>query len=160
MQVILSDIYIKAFPAIYSWTTYPLTCVLEKLYEEATAMEREPNPSLVELTAVVERSINYMHTGNAAVISTSVMNPLWIGLSVIYDGLPCFNGTILNIRNPSHGIVNFGQWPFDERNQRPKTASKSGLLHNYGPAVFNVSFLFIDILKSRHCPVYTLEIEF
>ena len=93
-----------------------------------------------------------MHTGNASVISTSVMNPLWIGLSVIYDGLPCFNDTTFNVRNPCIGIVNFGQWPFDDKIQHPKTASKSRLLHSYGPDVFNVSVLKPLSMAWMVCP--------
>jgi hypothetical protein len=120
------------------------------------ASPEDSNPSLVEITAVVERALNYMHTGNAKVISTSTMNPLWIGFSIIYDGLPCFNGTIVNTRNPGHGIVNLSQWPFDERIQRPKSASKSGLLHYYGPDVFNVSFIHIsNIVTWRHFRIKT-----
>lgn len=41
---------------------------------------------IIELCAAIERGLNFMHTGNAAVIASSVMTPLWIGRALIEDG--------------------------------------------------------------------------
>ena len=58
-----------------------MVTLIEKIYDEGKiALERRdhPNPLLVELMSVAEHALNYMHTGNTAVIATSIMNALWI----------------------------------------------------------------------------------
>ena len=75
----------QAYPAIYSWTTYPLTALIEanwEVFQNIVGRNLNNNKlllmliGLTEVTSCAERALNFMHTGNPAVIKTSVMNPL------------------------------------------------------------------------------------
>ena len=86
----------QVFPEIYHWTTFPLTLLLSTMGRElakSLAGDRFKLATLVEFCSVVERALNYMHTGNAAVILQDVMNPLWVGRALLVDGFPCFNSS-------------------------------------------------------------------
>jgi hypothetical protein len=125
---------------IYTWTTYPLTCLLELVWKSAQHSKQavgHPKPTLVELCACVERALNYMHTGNAAVISTTLMNPLWIGMSIVQDGLPCLNHTIIPAQSRTCMVIDY-KWPHNDKLQ-PKSASRVSQIRNYGEGHFNVS---------------------
>ena len=129
---------------IYNWTTYPLICLLERVWEKGKKYleeDRHPRPTLVEFCASLERALNFMHTGNAAVIATSLMNPLWIGLGIIQDGLPCIN-TKLIPAFLSTLIIDDEVWPYNDK-QQPKSASKGSQFRNYGEAHFNVSCMSV-----------------
>jgi hypothetical protein len=131
----------QAYPAIYSWTSYPLTALIEVNFEHLQKLERKkvPNttlfPSLVGVTEVIacaERALNFLHTGNQAVIMTSVMNPLWIGRSIIVDGSPCFNPAIVKADPVDQVKVKLGDWPYDDARRQPKSTSGKTLRHRYG----------------------------
>jgi hypothetical protein len=97
---------------------------------------------------VAERALNYMHTGNVAVIATSVMNPLWVGNAIICDGLPCFNSKIVSLRHNTVSVV-VDRWPFDHVRHHPKTSSKAAQIFSYGTSHFNVSAVTL-LLLLRH----------
>ena len=80
-----------------------------------------------------------MHTGNAAVITTSVMNPLWVGNAIIRDGLPCFNPNIVTLRHRGPVEIVAEKWPYDLDRQQPKTSSKAAQIFAYGLPHFSVS---------------------
>ena len=148
--------YIKAFPAIYNWTTYPLTCLIECIFEQAlTSNDNLKNdPLLVEICLVTERALNYMHTGNAAVIATSVMNPLWIGLAIIQDGQPSFNPNYLVTAHGTRVKVVPEVWPYNKKRHQPLSSSRRSQVLTYGEAYFNVSSYFVLIysfLSSQKC---------
>jgi hypothetical protein len=102
---------------------------------------RHPCPGLVELCSVAERALNYMHTGNAAVIATSVMNPLWVGNAIVRDGLPCFNTNIVALNHGSPVAIIREKWPFDMIRHHPKSSSKAAQIFTFGIGHFNVSTL-------------------
>jgi hypothetical protein len=134
---------------IYTWATYPLTCLLERVWnigQTALVQTKLPSPTLVELCACLERALNFMHTGNAAVIATSLMNPLWIGLSIIHDGLPCLNPRVIPTLTSST-LVNVAEWPYNHRLE-PKSASKGSQLRNYGQAHFKVCVMSLTVYIS------------
>jgi hypothetical protein len=118
---------------------------LEVLYEgEKQMMQRRKHPDtlVVEVCSAAERALNYMHTGNTAVIATSVMNPLWIGRSIIKDGLPCFNPDIVNVSQQSgHSkvVVVSRKWPYDALKHQPKSCSGKAQMLTYGMEHYNVS---------------------
>jgi hypothetical protein len=72
---------------MYSWNTYPLTSLIEinwdflkTLPADLDLEKRSPiEVAVTEITGCAERALNFMHTGNPAVIKSTVMNPLWIG---------------------------------------------------------------------------------
>lgn len=132
------------FPDLYNWTTYPLVSFIEILYEaekRVIQQKKYPNTLLVEVCCAAERALNYMHTGNTAVIATSVMNPLWIGRSIVRDGLPCFNPQIVNIvqlSDRSKVVVIARKWPYDNVKHQPKSCSGRSQILTYGLPHYNV----------------------
>jgi hypothetical protein len=138
--------FIKAYPALYNWTTFPLTTLLEHIWDVCHVPLDEkshPDPTAVELCSALERALNFMHTGNVSVIATSAMNPLWIGLSVIHDGHPCINPAIVPTFTSSV-LVNASRWPRNKSGQ-VTSASKGSQIRTYGPGHFNVCYLSFHI---------------
>ncbi|KIL55211.1 hypothetical protein M378DRAFT_182284 [Amanita muscaria Koide BX008] len=112
-----------------------------------------PDTLQVELCSALERALNFMHTGNVAIIATSAMNPLWIGLSIIHDGLPCLNEAILpTVANKI--LIDKAQWPLNSRNM-PVSASRCAQIRTYGLGHYNIFYahLAMSTLSSRHLPV-------
>ncbi|KIL64797.1 hypothetical protein M378DRAFT_178583 [Amanita muscaria Koide BX008] len=147
----------EAYPAIYNWTTFPLTRVLRRVWrvgQDFISSKRQPCPTLIELSSALERALNFMHTGNVAVIATSAMNPLWIGLAIIHDGLPCLNPALVpTLIGPN--FVNVEYWPQHD-NRLPKSASRCSQLRTYGEGHYNVFFahLAMATLNSNHLPLF------
>jgi hypothetical protein len=132
---------------LYNWTTYPLTTLLSNVWKmghDAITQKRHPDPVLVELCSALERALNFMHTGNVAVIATSAMNPLWIGLSIIHDGLPCINPAVVPSLTPTVFIEKL-RWPFNTR-VLPVSASRCAQIRTYGLGQYNVC---LDALYHR-----------
>lgn len=92
------------------------------------------------MCSVAERALNYMHTGNVAVIATSVMNPLWIGHSIVNDGIPCFNPRTVYIDRYGLPIVSKSHWPYDSIIQQPKSSANKSQRYAYGTQLGQVSF--------------------
>jgi hypothetical protein len=105
---------------------------------------------LVEFCSVVERAINYMHTGNTAVIATTVMNPLWVGRALVKDGFPSLNSDFVDIANPEHIQIKGDIWPFNKLLHRPHSSSQRSHLLTYGEPHFNVSLHCLPNLVGRN----------
>jgi hypothetical protein len=132
---------LQVYPNLYNWTTYPLVTFLEQIYEQAeNAVKhgKRPEPVWIEICCAAERALNYMHTGNTAVIATSVMNPLWIGRSIVKDGFPCFNPRIVAIRANSTITITDRKWPWDSTKHRPKSCSERCQVFTYNQNHYNV----------------------
>ena len=156
------------FPNIYLYTSQGITTLLEHFYKlerrrmQAPRDERPPpNPFHVEIVSLLERSLNFMHTGNAACFVGQLMNYTWLGPSLLTDGLPCLNKAALGIRiheDALHVVFNPATWPLHRLELRPLSSAKAGVLFHYGEDVFNVSVIFTTLLKrttTAHMPVYT-----
>lgn len=122
--------------------TYPLTALIEITWEEVKAREEslgELDPGIVEVISCVERALNFMHTGNPAVIKTSIMNSLWIGRSIINDGVPSFHPGVVRVHCKDLVKVGHGEWPYDLVHDLPKSAGESALRYRYGEVAVGVS---------------------
>jgi hypothetical protein len=84
-----------------------------------------------------------MHTGNVSVIATSAMNPMWIGLSIIHDGLPSFNPRIIQLDVRGLLVVNKAYWPYNSMTQQPITSARKSQIYVYGHQLANVSHFVI-----------------
>ncbi|EKM74525.1 hypothetical protein AGABI1DRAFT_133148 [Agaricus bisporus var. burnettii JB137-S8] len=151
----------EAYPALYSWTTYPLACLLDCVFTVAEPLypsNKFKHALMVELCSVIERALNYMHTGNAAVIATSVMAPLWIGKALITDGLPCFYPECVAFNGGSFEISP-EYWPFASESTRPLSSSKSTQLFRFEKKHFNgfYAHLAMGILLERPPPPFVKE---
>ncbi|KAF7782914.1 hypothetical protein Agabi119p4_2290 [Agaricus bisporus var. burnettii] len=151
-----------AYPALYSWTTYPLTALLDHIFteaEEVYAKDKFRHTLLVEVCSVVERGLNYMHTGNAAVIASSVMSPLWIGKALVTDGFPCFNTDIVRIHNGKRLTVSAPNWPMAADSARPLSSSRATQLFRYDKRHFNAFYahLAMGIVVAKPPPPFIKE---
>ncbi|KAG6369887.1 hypothetical protein JVT61DRAFT_13351 [Boletus reticuloceps] len=124
----------KMLPSVFEWTTFGLTSALRIIwdkYKNRPAEESGISPYWVELTAALERSLNYMHTGNAKVLTRGLMDPLWLSLSLVNDGLPCLSPVISLPRTSLSQLdIRFVDWPV--RKGEPMVASKKSHMFNYG----------------------------
>lgn len=142
----VTNIYYQAFPALYQWTTYPLTALLEEVYEQTKTLfpsNKFVHTMMVEFCSVLERALNFMHTGNMAVIATTVMTPMWIGRAIVKDGFPCLNPKIVQIVNSKHVQIDALQWPQDHTRKRPHSSSRRSQMLTYGESHFNVRHLAV-----------------
>ncbi|KAF8326750.1 hypothetical protein F5887DRAFT_1084263 [Amanita rubescens] len=149
------------YPQIYNWVTFPLVSLIETIYSQCTVdMDATPpsfpDPCLVELCSVAERALNYMHTGNAAVISTTVMNPLWVGNAVVHDGLPCLNRNIISLHANSQVSVMKERWPYHQARMQPKTSSSAAQIFAYDLGHFNGFFAYLCLHLASFHPVPAL----
>ncbi|KAG1901146.1 uncharacterized protein F5891DRAFT_979696 [Suillus fuscotomentosus] len=61
----------EAFPHVYQWTTYPITSLLERIWEHFLPIiikGGKPTPQVVELCSVLERALAYAHTSNGQLL--------------------------------------------------------------------------------------------
>ena len=140
----LNTLCLKAYPDIFLWTTYPLTTLLKYFHQKKTRMAADAmaDAPMVELCAAVERALNYMHTGHGKAITTTLMNPLWLGRAVIEDGLPCINPVFFQIQDGMRFRFALEKWPMDGHKLIPASASKAVQVMNYGETQFNVSWFY------------------
>lgn len=130
------------YPDCFKWTTYGLTTLLEKLWaSQRHVLEegRQVSPYIVELSSVLERALNVAHTGNVRVIATSLMNPMWIGRSLVDHGTPTFDDRLVmghTALDPVH--IPDVKWPRNETSRLPLSASKRSQVLNYGPQHWEV----------------------
>ncbi|KAG1720751.1 hypothetical protein EDB19DRAFT_1835830 [Suillus lakei] len=137
--VLTSDVrcsYLWAFPQIYQWTTYPITSLLERIWDHFRPLIEKgakPAPQVIELCSVLERALAYAHTGNAKVIATSLMRPLWLVQSLLEHGLPTFSPSVRFAAAPSIPVaISPADWPTLTSMKVPAIASKRSQILTYG----------------------------
>ncbi|KAF8422582.1 hypothetical protein L210DRAFT_931249 [Boletus edulis BED1] len=125
-------------PKIYSWCTFPVTCLLENLWQTVQPVFEKPGRCttayVIEMVAMLERVLNFGHTGNAQVLVKRLMDRAWLSLGLLMDGFPCISPdfiayetlgtkTVIPVKN---------KWPVDPCTRRPLTASKRVQQLTYG----------------------------
>jgi hypothetical protein len=80
------------FPSLYKWVSYPISLLIKSIYEyDITRFKDDgtlPCPLRLEFLACLERLLCFCHTGNTAVLATSLMHPLGLSHGVLKDGFP------------------------------------------------------------------------
>lgn len=108
---------------------------------------------MVELASVLERTLNVAHTGNVRVIATTLMNPLWVGRSLIDHGTPTFDKCVYMDLASKGGVrIVDTMWPRDQTTREPFTASKRSQIFNYGPEHWEVRYLLS--VSPVECPFH------
>ncbi|KAG2029472.1 hypothetical protein BDR03DRAFT_987731 [Suillus americanus] len=121
---------------IYQWTAFGITSLLERLWAyQLPIIEagNKPRHEAVELCSVLERTLAYAHTGNARVLATRLMRPLWLVQSLLEQGLPTFAPSIRTttaINNPI--AISASDWPTSDNLNVPAIASKRSQVLTYG----------------------------
>jgi hypothetical protein len=124
--------------------TYGITTALSHLWRQHQfdTLSKRTNPEVLELCAILERTLNYAHTGSVRVIATKIMNPLWVGKALVHDGLPCFSPEVLfNHDDNFQGMrLLMSAWP-DSNGGPIALASRAAQLHSYGHQHLMVSLV-------------------
>lgn len=126
----------QVYPQCFIWTTYALTTLLEKLWlsqRQRLLDGTQISPYMVELASVLERALNVAHTGNVRVIATSLMNPLFVGRSLVDHGTSTFHECVLMGQTSLDAVhIPDIQFPRNQVLRQPLTASKRSQIFNYG----------------------------
>ncbi|KAG0693691.1 hypothetical protein DFH29DRAFT_382941 [Suillus ampliporus] len=125
-----------AFPQVYQWMTFGITSLLERIWEHQKPLINQgtkPSPQMIEICAMLERALAYAHTGNAKVLSSSLMKPFWLIRSLLEQGLPTFSSIIhLQATTTRPVTVLPAQWPVVTAFNVPAMASNRCQILTYG----------------------------
>ena len=102
------------------------------------------------MCSVAECALNYLHTGNVAVITTSVMNPMWIRHSIIDDGIPCFNPRIVHFDRQGLPNVVKSFWPYNSTIQQQMSNARKLQIYVYGTQIGQVSIWLLFLVYTTH----------
>ncbi|KIK22156.1 hypothetical protein PISMIDRAFT_11857 [Pisolithus microcarpus 441] len=129
----------EMIPDLFKCGTYPITALIEmfwKKYGVEAGNQRMIDASTIEVMSMLERTLNYGHTGNAAVLTKRLMDRAWLSLGLINDGFPVLADTFI-----AHGALQMGNimvrrqsWPVEADTYRPMTSSKRSQQLTYGEA--------------------------
>ena len=145
-RAFLTFYFIQVFPALFDWVSYPVTLLIELLYKNEMKLIREdiaPSFFHVELIAALERILCFCHTGNTAVLATSLMNPLGLSYGVLKDGFPMLlrifsQSTVASAMKRGIEVIP-RRWPM--KDGYPAIASRRAQILTYSLAHFMVSLL-------------------
>lgn len=145
----------QAFPAVYLWVTYGWCSLLDIIGEQEflRIAKGEPvSPYTLELTSAIERTVTYASTGNAKVLSSAVMKPLFITRGIIEHGMPTIVKGIyqLPLRGVTPFTVNKHAWPLTANRRGPAICSKMSHILNYDEDQYIVS-LYVSL--PQHHPL-------
>lgn len=150
----------QVYPRCLEWTTFPITSLLEILWDSQQAAlqnNQAISPYLVELASVLERTLNVAHTGNVAVIATTLMDPLYVGRSLVDHGSPTFHECLKITQLPKSSVsVPEHRWPRHMETREPFVASRRSQIFNYGIAHWEVriSHLLINYHSCAYRRLY------
>ncbi|KIN94304.1 hypothetical protein M404DRAFT_940888 [Pisolithus tinctorius Marx 270] len=128
-------------PFLFIWATYPITSLQDRMWRMYRALADNPNlddkqmdPSFVEMMSMLERILNYAHTGSAQVLIRGLMDRVWLSLGVIHDGLPAISSSFISYGSLTADSVAIRSedWPVDRATRRPMTSSRRVQQLTYG----------------------------
>jgi hypothetical protein len=128
---------VQVYPAIYNWLTYPICVALERLWAHyqghLTKGEKVPH-HIVELSAVLERTLNFAHTGNPRVLTRTLMDELWVSKALLLSDLPAISPVVTfgASRRDSVDLNFHGPWPRLASTGAFALASRKSHSINYG----------------------------
>jgi len=134
----------QRIPSLFVWATFPMTALLENIWDAYKHLLVEGaviDPCLIEFTSMIERALNFSHTGNACVLSRRLMDRAWISLGIIHDGLPSISNTFVANRSLTTGnlVIHQESWPVDQDMRRPLTSSRRSQELMYSKDHYEVS---------------------
>lgn len=132
----------QAFPQVYQWMTFGITSLLERIWEHQLpllTLGKKPSPQMIEICAMLERALAFAHTGNAKVLSSSLMRPFWLIRSLVQQGFPTMAQTVRLVTTTTIPVsVSPSDWPIVARSNLPAIASKRSQVVTYGADHFEV----------------------
>ncbi|KAI6043194.1 hypothetical protein EDC04DRAFT_2600374 [Pisolithus marmoratus] len=126
-------------PELFKCAMYPVTALIEMFWakhKQDLQDKRNIDACTIEVMSMLEQTLNFAHTGNAAVLSTRLMDRAWLSLGLLSDGFPALSDTFI-----AHGALSMGQvmvrqheWPVEAETQWPMMSSKWAQQLTYGKA--------------------------
>ncbi|KAH9159668.1 hypothetical protein EDB89DRAFT_1915798 [Lactarius sanguifluus] len=122
-------------PLAKSWKRRDVRNVIKDFLVVFKPNDLTPCPMRLEFLAALERLLCYCHTGNTAVLATSLMHPLGLSKGVLKDGFPML--LQLFFQPSVQWAVKFGfqvdprRWPLQAKNGHPAIASKRAQILTY-----------------------------
>ncbi|KIJ58123.1 hypothetical protein HYDPIDRAFT_171398 [Hydnomerulius pinastri MD-312] len=142
---------------MFIWSTYPLASLIKWMWEERrrerdVALGTDVSPYDVEFMAMLERALNYGHTGSGKVLSRKLMDRAFMSLGIVHDGFPCINKTYLSFGDLSvrKVSVNAAQWPLNSATMQPLTCSKRAQQLTYDEKHYQVISPSISTMANQH----------
>lgn len=138
---------LQIFPLIYDLTLLGIRSLIDILYASRETTNDGSYPSqreilAIELMSQAERAYNYVHTGNTKCLTSTSMGNTWLSPSVIHDGMPCINKSVIKLSlngEASRVNVQSSKWPVSPDLHVPYLSSKASILFYLGPYSWNVS---------------------
>jgi hypothetical protein len=148
----------QAYPAIFDWVTYPVQSMLEAAWSASKNPRKPdglPSPYLVEIIALLERTLAYAYTGSAKVLSRALMDPLYTSRSLIQQGFPTINKAIVSMetsRTTQENVVVISQqgWPLASDRKSPAMCSTACQKMYYSSTMSHVSTIGCIVLRTIH----------
>ncbi|KAF8545690.1 hypothetical protein OG21DRAFT_1528317, partial [Imleria badia] len=109
----------------------------------------------VEVMSMLERTLNYAHTGSARVLCRKLMLPSFLSLRIIHDGMPSLNKRLLSYPGITSNKVEIDTtwWPRHPSTRHPLMGSKRVQELTYGLAHSQKSearFVIVDAIQHPH----------
>ena len=100
-----------------------------------------PEPQWIEIMSILERTINFCHTGNAICLSNKLMRDSFTTRAILNGHLPLLAGAIqFSIVNSLTPTVALGDWPVDDKGD-PLAISRRATQITYSDSQWAVSSL-------------------
>ena len=159
----------QVFPKLYLWTSVPITILIEEVwahYIKPVLQERQavianngtssrstreppiaqlglvPEPQWVEFMSMLERCLNYCHTGNAICVSNQLMKDSFTMRAILNGCLPLLANVIdFNIVDGTIPMLPLSSWPVDKKGY-PLAISRRAIQLTYGDSQWAVSSRF------------------
>ncbi|KAI0362896.1 hypothetical protein BV20DRAFT_1058536, partial [Pilatotrama ljubarskyi] len=110
-----------------------LTAPASQNGQSLTRIPQFPPPQYLELIALIERCLNFAHTGAARVLVHGLMSRTWTSLALIEHGYPMFwPGLSLVGAHRTEPDIELKQWPLDAATRTPLIASRRSQELTYG----------------------------
>ncbi|KAG9308132.1 hypothetical protein JVU11DRAFT_12486 [Chiua virens] len=130
----------EVIPNLLNWTTYPLTSLIELVWNQhkraGIRLGQAIDPYHVEFMSMLERCLNYAHTGSGKVLCKKLMLPHYMCLGIIHDGFPCLNQQVVPFMQLSMKVLHVETkfWARCPEDDRPLMGSKRVQELTYGKA--------------------------
>ena len=149
----------QIIPDLFKYASYPVTALIDLFWKKYNRQLRTGSvidPCMIEVVSMLERMLNYVHTGNAAVLCKKLMDRSWLSLGLLADGFPALSDAFiaLGALSMSQLVVRSDSWPVDSQACCPLTSSKRSQQLTYGKAHYEVSpvtFLLYDMTARAKC---------
>ena len=102
-------------------------------------------PHDVEFMSMLERALNYAHTGAGKVLTRRMMDRAFFSLGIVNDGFPTINRDFLDFNQVTHRkvVVLTDYWPLDKNTNAPVICSRRCQVLTYGEGLARVSIVFL-----------------